>query len=106
MPKLTKEKMYTIILTDILKYEIAGHENGLLDGNISKDEFNEYTQPNELLKIANYETNNAYDIGYLISPITDLVIEGKSIRFLGNKKLDACKAKAIELARKSFKMEV
>ena len=58
-----EKELFTKILTGNIKYEIAGKENEMLDGYITRDDFNEFKGMLNLLNVANQIFTEAYTDG-------------------------------------------
>ena len=82
-----EKELFTKILTGNIKYEIAGKENEMLDGYITRDDFNEFKGMLNLLNVANQIFTEAYTDGYFKSSKTDTVIEAKHVKFLGTEEI-------------------
>lgn len=95
-----EKELFTKILTGNIKYEIAGKENEMLDGYITREEFKGMLN---LLNVANQLFNEAYTTGYFKSSKTDTVIEAKHVKFLGNEELEIIKTTAVLHAMVAFK---
>ncbi|AXC33944.1 hypothetical protein LM99_0044 [Enterococcus phage vB_EfaS_LM99] len=98
-----EKELFTKILTGNIKYEIAGKENEMLDGYITREEFEEFKGMLNLLNVANQLFNEAYTTGYFKSSKTDTVIEAKHVKFLGNEELEIIKTTAVLHAMVAFK---
>ena len=98
-----EKELFTKILTGNIKYEIAGKENEMLDGYITRDDFNEFKGMLNLLNIANQIFTEAYTDGYFKSSKTDTVIEAKHVKFLGTEEIEIIKTNAILHAMVAFK---
>ncbi|MBS6191315.1 MAG: hypothetical protein KH617_10210 [Haemophilus parainfluenzae] len=98
-----EKELFTKILTGNIKFEIAGKENEMLDGYITRDEFNEYKGMLNLLNVANQIFTEAYTDGYFKSSKTDTVIEAKHVKFLGTEEIEIIKTNAILHAMVAFK---
>lgn len=98
-----EKELFTKILTGNIKFEIAGKENEMLDGYITRDEFNEFKGMVNLLNVANQIFTEAYTDGYFKSSKTDTVIEAKHVKFLGTEEIEIIKTNAILHAMVSFK---
>ncbi|WPH57051.1 hypothetical protein [Enterococcus phage G01] len=98
-----EKELFTKILTGNIKYEIAGKENEMLDGYITRDDFNEFKGMLNLLKVANQIFTEAYTDGYFKSSKTDTVIEAKHVKFLGTEEIEIIKTNAILHAMVAFK---
>lgn len=98
-----EKELFTKILTGNIKFEIAGKENEMLDGYITRDEFNEYKGMLNLLNVANQIFTEAYTDGYFKSSKTDVVIEAKHVKFLGTEEIEIIKTNAILHAMVAFK---
>lgn len=98
-----EKELFTKILTGNIKFEIAGKENEMLDGYITRDEFNEYKGMLNLLNVANQIFREAYTDGYFKSSKTDTVIEAKHVKFLGTEEIEIIKTNAILHAMVAFK---
>ena len=73
-------------------FEIQGWENMVDDGELKKEDIENLS----LMKIMDNILKESYTNGMLESPMTDIVMEAKHIKFLGNKKLDLIKAEIIK----------
>lgn len=102
MTKFEKE-LFTKILTGNIKFEIAGKENEMFDGYITREEFNDFKGMLNLLNVANKIFTEAYTIGYFKSSKTDSVIESKHVKFLGNEEIEIIKTTAAFHASVAFK---
>ncbi|QBZ69932.1 hypothetical protein [Enterococcus phage vB_EfaS_Ef5.2] len=98
-----EKELFTKILTGNIKFEIAGKENEMLDGYITRDEFNEFKGMVNLLNVANQIFTEAYTDGYFKSSKTDTVIEAKHVKFLGTEEIEIIKTNAILHAMVAFK---
>lgn len=98
-----EKELFTKILTGNIKYEIAGKENEMLDGYITRDDFNEFKGMLNLLNVANQIFTEAYTDGYFKSSKTDTVIEAKHVKFLGTEEIEIIKTNAILHAMVTFK---
>ncbi|WNA13955.1 hypothetical protein [Enterococcus phage vB_Efa_VP16] len=98
-----EKELFTKILTGNIKFEIAGKENEMLDGYITRDEFNEYKGMLNLLNVANQIFTEAYTDGYFKSSKTDTVIEAKHVKFLGTEEIEIIKTNAILHGMVAFK---
>ena len=98
--KKSNEERATKLLKDILSYEISGWENEVEDGNMTNERFEELIEVSHLNKMATSLLNDAYQEGFLDSPINNSTMESKHLKFLGNAKLDEIKEAAITLALK------
>ena len=98
-----EKELFTKILTGNIKFEIAGKENEMLDGYITRDEFNEYKGMLNLLNVANQIFTEAFTDGYFKSSKTDTVIEAKHVKFLGTEEIEIIKTNAILHAMVAFK---
>ncbi|QBZ69149.1 hypothetical protein [Enterococcus phage vB_EfaS_Ef6.1] len=98
-----EKELFTKILTGNIKYEIAGKENEMLDGYITRDDFNEFKGMLNLLNVANQIFTEAYTDGYFKSSKTDTVIEAKHVKFLGTEEIEIIKTNAILHAMVAFK---
>lgn len=98
-----EKELFTKILTGNINFEIAGKENEMLDGYITRDEFNEYKGMLNLLNVANQIFTEAYTNGYFKSSKTDAVIEAKHVKFLGTEEIEIIKTNAILHAMVAFK---
>lgn len=103
--KMSKqEKLAINVLTDILVYEVEGWQNGLDDGEIEAEEYNEAVSDENLDDFAQGALTDAYKDGYLASPISRVAIEAKHLKFLGKKKLIEIKNKAIVKAKETCQL--
>lgn len=98
-----EKELFTKILTGNIKFEIAGKENEMLDGYITRDEFNEFKGMVNLLNVANQIFTEAYTDGYFKSSKTDTVIEAKHVKFLGTEEIEIIKTTAVLHAMVAFK---
>ncbi|QBZ69357.1 hypothetical protein [Enterococcus phage vB_EfaS_Ef6.4] len=98
-----EKELFTKILTGNIKFEIAGKENEMLDGYITRDDFNEFKGMLNLLNVANQIFTEAYTDGYFKSSKTDTVIEAKHVKFLGTEEIEIIKTNAILHAMVAFK---
>lgn len=96
MEKMTfQENLIVRLLTDNLKYEVAGWENQKNDGGLTEKEFDERMDAVNMFEMLGNMLNEAYKKGFLESQQTSVVIEAKHIKFLGNEKIDKLKSIAL-----------
>ena len=105
MTNQNTEIKFIQIITDIIKYEVAGYENAVQDGDMSQEEFNESTTVEALKDIANYHLSDAYKRGVLESPLDIKSMEAKHIKFLGTENIDAYTEGAVYIARIQCKIK-
>lgn len=98
-----EKELFTKILTGNIKYEIAGKENEMFDGYITRDAFDEFKGMLNLLNVANQIFTEAYTDGYFKSSKTDTVIEAKHVKFLGTEEIEIIKTTAVLHAMVAFK---
>lgn len=100
MTMTANEKLATKLLRGAIIYEIAGWENEVTDGYITKEEFFDRLDIDRLKQIANYSLKEAARVGYLESEYSAYTMEVRHLNFLGKERLEYIKTRAAELARK------
>lgn len=89
-----KEKLAIKLLKDNLLFDQGGNENGILDGDNTPEELEEFMKVENLVDLADNYLSEAFKTGYLKSHKTDIVLESKHLKFLGKEKLTDIKIMA------------
>ena len=93
---MKNEKMIKKLVKQNVLFEIQGWENMVDDGELKNEDIENLSSETNLMKKMDNILKESYTNGMLESPMNDIVMEAKHIKFLGNKKLDLIKAEIIK----------
>lgn len=102
MKKSFTEKLAAKLLSDNLVYELQGWDNAVSDGDMTKEEFTSFLAASNMFNMVENLWSDAMKEGILRSHQTDVIVEAKHLKFLGNAKITSIKAFAVDKAISQF----